>query len=149
MAFSDPRPDLEQLISEAMGPALEGARRSLAEQIRRRSDVDARAARERGIDDLRSAVTRLDGARDQAELLSTLLEESARFAGRTALLLTFADGARGWGAHGFGSGARIDDLRLGYDEPFLQQLASGRGAVRLDGDVKSTLASHLVVDAPA
>ena len=94
MAFSDNLSDLEHLIADAMGNALEGARRALSEQIRKRSESGLRDARERGIRDLREATARLDGARTQADVLSALLEEGGRFASRTALFLTFADGAR-------------------------------------------------------
>src|SRR6185503_7207072 len=135
MALSDNLHDLEHLIGDAMGNALESARRALAEQIHRRSESGLRDARERGFRDLREATTRLDAARTQADVLTALLEEAGRFASRTALLLTFADGARGWAAYGFaGEAQSIEDLRLSYDEPALQKLAAGRGAVALGGD---------------
>src|SRR4051794_15815253 len=100
MAFTDPPTDLEHLIADAMGSAFEDARRSLAEQLRKRQESAARASRASGLDELRDAVTKLDAARDQPELLQTLLEQAARFASRSALLLTFVDGARGWATHG-------------------------------------------------
>jgi hypothetical protein len=144
MAFSDPLIDLEHLIADAMGNALEGARRALTEQLRRRSESGLREARERGFRDLRQATVRLDGARTQAELLSALLEEGGRFASRTALLLTFADGARGWAAYGFADHAQgIDELRLSYAEAGLGRLAGGRGAVTLSADESAGLARRL------
>src|SRR4029450_13708865 len=113
MAFSDNLHDLEPLISDAMGNAFEGARRVLAEQLQRRSESSLREAREAGLKDLGDAPQRLDGARTQADVLTALLEESGRFASRTALLLTFADGARGWAAFGFSDRAQgIEGLRL-------------------------------------
>ena len=70
---SDPMSDLEHLISNAMGSAFEGARRALAEDIRRRHEADQRAARDGAFVALREASTRLDAARTQSELLSALL----------------------------------------------------------------------------
>jgi hypothetical protein len=150
MAFSDNLHDLEHLISDAMGNALEGARRVLAEQLHRRSEAGLRDARERGFRDLREATARLDGARTQADVLSALLEEGGRFASRTALLLTFADGARGWASYGFSDQAQgMENLRLSYDEPALAKLSSGRGAVTLTEEDGASLASHFGGPAPA
>src|SRR5262245_65866546 len=100
MALSDNLHDLEHLIADTVGNAFEGSRRALADQIRRRSESGMRDARERGLRELREATARLDGARTQAEVLTALLEEGGRFASRTALFLTFSDGARGWAAFG-------------------------------------------------
>jgi hypothetical protein len=149
MALSDNLHDLEHLIGDAMGNALESARRALAEQIHRRSESGLREARERGFRDLREATAKLDAARTQADVLTALLEEGGRFASRTALLLTFADGARGWAAYGFAAEAQgIDDLRLSYDEPALEKLAAGRGAVTLSGDESAAFARHIGGGAP-
>jgi hypothetical protein len=149
MALSDNLHDLEDLIGDAMGNALESARRALAEQIHRRSESGLREARERGFRDLREATSKLDAARSQADVLTALLEEGGRFASRTALLLTFADGARGWAAFGFAAEAQgIDDLRLSYDEPALAKLAAGRGAVSLSGDESVAFARHIGGGAP-
>jgi hypothetical protein len=143
---SDPMSDLEQLISNAMGSAFEGARKALADDIRRRHDADKSEAREGAFRALREANTRLDAARTQSELLSALLEEAGRFAARAALLLTFPDAAHGWAAFGFDG--TIDHLRLGYDEPGLRELAGGRGAVSLGADDGAALARHLGGGAP-
>lgn len=150
MAFSDNLTDLEHLIADAMGNALEGARRALAEQIQRRSESGLRDARERSFRDLREATTRLDGAQTQADVLSALLEEGGRFASRTALFLTFADGARGWAAYGFSDTTQgLEDLRLSYDEDGLGKLAAGRGAVNLSSEESAELARHLGGGSPA
>jgi hypothetical protein len=143
---SDSTSDLENLISNAMGSAFEGARRSLADEIRRRHDADRRDARDSAFRALREASSRLDAARSQSELLTALLEEAGRFASRAALLLTFSDGARGWAAHGF-DGA-IDHVRLSYDEPGMRDLAAGRGAVALGADDAASLARRLGGGAP-
>jgi hypothetical protein len=150
MAFSDNLSDLEHLIADAMGNALEGARRALSDQIRKRSESGLRDARERGFRDLREATARLDGARTQAEVLSALLEEGGKFASRTALFLTFADGARGWAAYGFSDATQgLEDLRLSYDEDGLGKLAAGRGAVNLSPEESTALAQHLGGGSPA
>jgi len=149
MALSDNLHDLEHLIGDAMGNALESARRALAEQIHRRSESGLRDARERGFRDLREATAKLDAARSQADVLTALLEEGGRFASRTALLLTFADGARGWAAYGFAAEAQgIEDLRLPYSQEALAKVAAGRGAVTLSGEESAELARHLGGGAP-
>ncbi len=150
MAFSDNLHDLEHLIADAMGNALEGARHALADQIRRRSESGLREARERGFRDLRDAAGRLDGARTQADVLSVLLEESGRYASRTALLLTFSEGARGWGAFGFGERTEsIEEVRLSYAEDGLARLAAGRGVVALSATESAGLARHFGGGEPA
>jgi hypothetical protein len=142
----DPTPDLEHLISNAMGSAFEGARRALADEIRRRQDTDQREARAGAFRSLRDAASRLDAARSQSDLLSALLEEAGRFAARTALLLTFPDGAHGWAAFGFDGG--VEGLRLSWDEPGLSALAAGRGSVALDAASAAALAGRLGGGAP-
>ncbi|HEV8239920.1 MAG TPA: hypothetical protein VGS57_11180 [Thermoanaerobaculia bacterium] len=150
MALSDNLHDLEHLIGDAMGNAFESARRVLAEQLHRRNESGLRDARERGFRDLREAAARLDAARTQADVLTALLEEGGRFASRTALLLTFADGARGWAAYGFaGEAQSIEDLRLPYSQPALEKLAGGRGAVTLSAEESAELARQLGGGTPA
>ncbi len=149
MALSDNLHDLEHLIADTVGNAFEGARRALADQIRRRSESGLRDARERGLRELREATARLDGARTQAEVLTALLEEGGRFASRTALFLTFADEARGWAAFGFADRSQgIESLRLSYTQGGLDRLAAGQGAVSLSGEESAELARQLGGDAP-
>ena len=149
MALSDNLHDLEHLIADTVGNAFEGARRALADQIRRRSESGMRDARERGLRELREATARLDGARTQAEVLTALLEEGGRFASRTALFLTFADEARGWAAFGFADRSQgIESLRLSYTQGGLDRLAAGQGAVSLSGEESAELARQLGGDAP-
>src|SRR5687767_8915948 len=146
MAFSDPNSDLDQLISSAMGSAFDGARRTLADEIRRRGEGERREARERGFRLLREATARLDAAREQSELLAALVEEAGRFASRTALLLTRPDAAQGWAALGFEAG--IEGVRLGYDTPGLGRIAAGRGAAALGAEECAPIAQQLGGAAP-
>src|ERR1044072_3875481 len=126
MALSDNLHDLEPLVGDAMGNALESARRALAEQIHRRSESGLRDARERGFRDLREAIARLDAARSPA------------------------DAARGWAAYGFAAEAQgIEDLRLPYSQSALAKIAAGRGAVTLSGEESSEPARHFGGGAPA
>jgi hypothetical protein len=147
MAFSDSSHDLDQLISSTMGNAFEGARRALAEEIRRHGDAERRETRNQAFRVLRDACSRLDATSTQVELLSALVEEAGRFASRSALLLTFTDGVRGWAAYGF-DGADVENLALGYDQPALASLAAGRGTVTLDADNGRELARRLGGAAP-
>jgi hypothetical protein len=148
MAFSDPSHDIDHLITEAMGSAVEGASRALAEQIRRRGEAQRREARAAALSTLRDACARLDATRTQVETLTALVEEAARFASRTALLLTFVDGVRGWAAHGLESDS-IERLALSYDdEPTLATFAQGRGTVTLDAGASAAFARRLGAPAP-
>lgn len=82
--------------------------------------------------ELRDGVTALDRARSQAEILTTLLRESARHASRAAVLLTRGGEVRGWGSEGFGEAdAAIRGLALTPGNGAWGRLLGGEGAVRL------------------
>src|SRR5262245_30753151 len=59
-------------------------------------------ARRGALRDLRDGFAAIDRARSQAEILTALLRESARYASRSAVLLVRGDEMRGWGGEGFG-----------------------------------------------
>ncbi|HVS02658.1 MAG TPA: hypothetical protein VMT16_07810 [Thermoanaerobaculia bacterium] len=147
--MSDQLPELEHLIASAMDSAFEGAQRSLAGEIRRRAAATHRQAREQAFRQLVEALGRLDVATTQAEVLERLLEEGGRFASRTALLLTFADGARGWGAYGFGDSVEpIDRLEVAWDREPWRQFSAGTGTVVLEGEQAAALAELLGAPPP-
>jgi hypothetical protein len=148
MPFSDRFRDLEHLIAETVGDAVEGVRRSLAGEVRRRTTELARESRQQTLGELRASLRRLDRASGQTELLTALLEEAAHFASRSALLLTFEPAARGWGAFGFAQGAAaMADLALDYQGGWAE-LRRGTGCVRLEGSDCAALCAHLQSEPP-
>ena len=85
--------------------------------------------------DLFDAVVAMDRGSTQQEVLAALLEGVGRHAGRSALFLTRADGAQGWGSYGFEETAGdMQTIVLSYSEGPLATLAEGRGCVPLTGD---------------
>ncbi len=73
------------------------------------------AAEDEAVGQLLAAVTRVDDAGTQSDILSALLEEGRRFASRTAFFLTQPAEVRGWAGRGFGA-ASISGARLAYGE---------------------------------
>jgi hypothetical protein len=55
-----------------------------------------------GVAELREALSAIDRARSQAEILSSLLREASRYASRSAILLLRGGEVRGWSGQGFG-----------------------------------------------
>ena len=88
-----------------------------------------------GDTDLFDAVVAMDRGGSQQEVLAALLEGVGRFAGRSALFLTRADGAQGWGSYGFEETAGdMQEVVLSYSDGPLATLAEGRGCVTLTAD---------------
>ena len=86
--------------------------------------------------ELLAALRAVDAAGSQSELLAALVAGAMRFAARSALFLTAAQGVRGWVAGGFtGDLLAIDDLAVESEpgSPF-GRLAAEPGVVPLDGD---------------
>jgi hypothetical protein len=94
--------------------------------------------------DLRDGFAAIDRARSQAEILTALLHESARYASRAAVLLVRGGEVRGWGSAGFGDAepsVRKLVLRL-QDGPW-GRLIQGQGAVRLAAGDCAELCSRI------
>ncbi len=95
----------------------------------------APAAGGEAVSALFDAVAAIDRGNSQQEVLAALLEGLGRFAGRSALFLTRADGAQGWGSYGFEDlTGEIQDVVLSYDQGPLAVLAEGRGCVALSAE---------------
>lgn len=117
-----------QKVREEFSAHLTDLRRQLGLEEEQPPPVAAATSRE-----LFGAIAAIDRARSQAEILSTLLERSRRFAGRSALFLTREDGLHGWAGSGFnGSSEKVSDLVMGYGEgtPW-SRVATGQGSVSL------------------
>jgi hypothetical protein len=109
-------------------------------------DAESDAGRRAG-DALLAAIAALDRAGSQGEVLSTLAREAARFAGRTALLLTRPSGAELWSAEGWSDAP--SSLVFSYPETAGWSPDDfGRGATELAGDSLGELSGRLGADAP-
>ena len=84
--------------------------------------------------DLFDAIVAIDRGSSQQEVLAALLEGVGSFASRSALLLTRADVAKGWGSYGFDDSGEMQQVELSYGEGPLAILAEGRGCVTLTAD---------------
>lgn len=148
MASSDDKTPLENLLSDSFGSAFESVRRSLASDLRRHTEARERQARSGALQRVREAMARLDGCRQQTDLLTALLEEGGSFASRTALWLTTSEGARGWASYGFEESAEIEDLTIEYHEEPWRTVAEGSGWVQVEGEDAAALGSLLEARAP-
>lgn len=101
-------------------------------------------ARQSAHRDLRDALAGIDRARSQAEVLSALLRESARYASRTAVLLVRGGELRGWGSEGFGDAeAAFRAVVLDGEGGAWARLAQSQGAERLSSADCATLVSRV------
>lgn len=101
--------------------------------------------------ELFAAIADIDGARSQAEILSTLLDRACRFAGRSALFLTRQDGLHGWAGSGFNASSQnVGDLVMGYGEgtPW-SRVATGHGGVSLTGSECAGMCARIDGSHPA
>ena len=104
-------------------------------------------ARQSAHRDLRDALAGIDRARSQAEILSTLLREAARYASRAALLLVRGGELRGWGSEGFGGAeAALRGVVLEGEGGAWGRLAQSQGAELLGAADCATLVSR--IDSP-
>ncbi len=103
------------------------------------------SARRGALGDLRDALSRLDRARTQAEILTVLLRESARHASRAALLLVRGEGLQGWGSEGFGDAGAAALRALVLDSPngAWGGLGAAQSAVRLGAAECAVLCSRI------
>jgi hypothetical protein len=149
---------LEQEVNQRARKVFSGLREQLAERLRRMSDdavaeltdlvpetppafFDAeevaplteeagRLAGRRALVDLLAACAAIDRARTQGDILDALAREGARFASRTAVLLTRATGAEVWSAHGWEGD--LDAVTVAYPEAGAWSTSSiGRAAAAL------------------
>lgn len=134
------REDLEPAVrSEAEGLA-EGLTAGLASQAERG-----------GVSSLREALGAVDRARSQAEILTALMQESARYASRSAILLLRGGEVRGWSGQGFGDAdSAVRDLNLGAPgDGSWSHAFEGQGPVRLSAGECAALCSRLDTPSPS
>ena len=134
------REDLEPAVrSEAEGLA-EGLTAGLASQAERG-----------GVSSLREALGAVDRARSQAEILTALMQESARYASRSAILLLRGGEVRGWSGQGFGDAdSAVRDLNLGAPgDDSWSHAFDGQGPARLSAGECAALCSRLDTPNPS
>jgi hypothetical protein len=88
----------------------------------------------------------IDHSTTQAQTLEALLAAARRFVARAGLLLVRVDSLVGWGSAGF-DGDPFSGRELDWDDAGLAGLASGRGAILLDGDEARRMAESLGIAA--
>ncbi len=92
----------------------------------------ASAAEDEAVGQLLAATARVDGETTQSGILTALLEESRRFASRTAFFLTRPGEVRGWDGRGFPA---VERARLDYEEGSVwARMAAQAGAMKLSAE---------------
>jgi hypothetical protein len=101
-------------------------------------------ARRSALRDLRDSLAGIDRARSQADVLTALLRESARYASRAAVLLVRGGDLQGWGGAGFGDAdSKLRGLTLAAPNGTWGRLAQAQGAVRLSASDCAALCSRV------
>jgi hypothetical protein len=128
---------------EDLSPALPSAFLSDEEFAHTEREVGT-VARRSALRELRDGFAALDRARSQAEILTALLRESARYASRAAVLLVRGGEVRGWGSEGFGDAeTSMRQLVLDANDGPWNRLVQGHGAVRLSAGECAGLCSRV------
>ncbi|MGB6365175.1 MAG: hypothetical protein WBG64_21130, partial [Thermoanaerobaculia bacterium] len=141
MASSGQIGDQDQKIKSFVEQAIEKVREEFAAHLTELkvqlglADTEPTPVAADASQELFAAIAAIDGARSQAEILSTLLDRCCCFAGRSALFLTRQDGLYGWSGSGFNASSQnVSDLVMGYGQgtPW-SRVATGHGGVSLTG----------------
>ncbi|TNF72208.1 MAG: hypothetical protein EP299_10025 [Acidobacteria bacterium] len=159
MASSEQIGDQDQNIKDFVEQAVQKVREEFAHhltELRRQLGLADREPAPASVaadasQELFAAIAAIDGARSQAEILSTLLDRCCRFAGRSALFLTRQDGLHGWAGTGFNASTEnVSDLVMGYGEgtPW-SRVATGHGGVSLTGSECAGMCARIDGSHPA
>lgn len=132
-----PEDAITSAVEAAVGNALAEAER----------EVGARAAAAPAAGgQLREAVTAIDAAKSQAEVLAALTREAVRFASRSAVFLVRGGQLSGWDGQGFDGAASLRGQGLEAPEGSVwQRLIGGGGATAVPAAEQATLASRFEV----
>jgi hypothetical protein len=157
-AMSDLRREVSERLrssSEAVLQKLEELTPNLPGSFLRHEDFDpvsqelSESARKSALGELRDALSALDRARSQSEILTALLAEAGRYASRAALLLARGGELRGWAGRGFGDAdAALPNVSLNASNGSWGRLTQGQSALRLSAADCAELCSHLDVPVP-
>jgi hypothetical protein len=177
MSLADLIPDLDRRLAERIEASVRGFESAVLDHLREQHERTREAlaamrpalgstlaaddleplrasaaaqAREQAFVALLAAARAVDGGDDQVEVLCRLLEQTAPFCQRAALVIVEASGARGWAGRGFGDGIRaIDGVALAWDDPSWAAFADGGGVVQLGDAGRSVCAQVGAEDAAA
>jgi len=134
--------EIQQRLTE-LAPALPPAFLSHEDLADAERELDA-GARRAALRDLRGGLAAIDRARSQAEILTALLRDSARYASRAAVLLVRGGEVRGWNSEGFGDAEQsVPNLVLDAQDGPWGRLIQGQGTVRLSAGDCAGLCSRL------
>lgn len=152
-AAADRAAEQERIAAEAATAEAERIAAAVAEADARGLAAVAEAKAGASRDLLRAlhqAITEIDRAQSQSEVLHALLETTSEFASRTLLLLTREDGLKGWAGRGFApSDEAIQEIHLDYAlNSAWSRLAEGRGTVELGAEDCGELCRRLEAEAP-
>ena len=178
MSLSEKVQQLNREISATVERALSDLRREVSERLRASSDEVLRrieehapelpgsflrhedfapvseelsaSARRSAFGELRDALSAVDRARSQSEILTALLSEAGRYASRAALLLTRPGEIRGWAGRGFGDAdAALPNVAVDTgSNGSWGRLAQGQSTVRLSAADCAELCSRLEAPLP-
>lgn len=128
MATFVPNPDLDPTVAHAIQAAMDSLRTELLEQLSTGTATTATGGRAgtESLLRLETAISAIDGAGSQVELLGTLLEQAGAFAERTLFLVRDGAGFKGWAAYGFDSTADVADLAVDGNLDASSQTAIGQ-----------------------
>ena len=135
----------EELSGKARQEAEQQARQEI-EQVRQQASHEARRQAQRGgAAELASALSSLDRARSQAEILNALLQEAGRYASRAAILLLRGGEVRSWAGTGFGDAdAALRQVSLGIPgEGSWSHVFQGQGPAYLSASDCALLCSRI------
>jgi hypothetical protein len=178
MSLSEKVQQLNREIGATVERALSDLRREVSERLRSSSDEVLRkieelapelpgsflrhedftpvseelsaSARKSAFGELRDALSAVDRARSQSEILTALLSEAGRYASRAALLLTRPGEIRGWAGRGFGDAdAALPNVAVDTaSDGSWGRLAQGQSTVRLSATDCAELCSRLEAPLP-
>jgi hypothetical protein len=120
---------VERAVSEAMGAPMERIRQEIAQRVL--AEIEPLLATEPGTsptDQLNAAISSFQDMSAQAEILRSLLDGSARFSGRSALLVIRSGSATGWEGRGFES-SEVKRLSLSTNDGLVGRAVQDRGPV--------------------
>ncbi len=141
VAHDDLAPAVRLAAEELSAQAREEARKEAAAQSA------ASPAPAGGAADLCAALSSIDRARSQADVLNALLQEAGRFASRAAVLLLRGGEVRGWNGTGFGGAdAAVRQVNLGIPgDGSWNHAFQGKGPTRLSASDCALLCSRIEV----
>lgn len=144
-------PDLDPKVAGAIRAAMDALRAEMAERLGARpSAVAAPAATgDDRLVTLERAVSAIDRAASQTELLGTLLRQAGGFAGRALFLVLRDDSLHGWASFGFeASAGDVTDVEIGVTAGSSWRYAVDRNvAAELDAETCAVVCGQLAAAA--